>query len=199
MTLKSSQMMNDISYIRSFFLTKKDKTDRLLFEHAVDTADILHDSLTRSGEIIGCKNFDDMWRSALGHDLLEDTTVTKEELEKKWGIKVVSLIIDLTNAKGDGNVSGYIEKLQHVPEEAAILKLCDIVSNANNSVKCTDKASKEWFTNFWIPLLESYNQIFRKRKFVLYPKTAMYLCDIIRSQTQLLTSLIIDTKNDRKT
>ncbi len=181
----------DIAFIRDAFDGKKDATERLSIDHAIDTAQTLLLVLKQERESSLVVNLQDLWRAALAHDVLEDTKIDQKILQKKWGTAVLTKIEHLTNRQGDSDFSQYLEHLKTVEEESALIKLADITSNVKNSVICINDKNASWMKTFWIPLLESYLHIFRERPFSSFPRTSRKFLAIIQSQTEILKEKLL--------
>ena len=85
-----------------------------------------------------CHDSEDIYVAALAHDLLEDTLITEERLEKDWGSSVTELVIQLTDPSRpeDGNR----EQRKLIDREHYIgacpcsqtIKLADLISNTQS-------------------------------------------------------------------
>lgn len=166
--------MTDFAFIRSAFGEQKDKTQRFGWDHAFDVGRRLLTTLVETEEL-DPQTAIDLWRAAIGHDLLEDTAVTEAELKKRWGTVTMSYIQDLTNRKGDRDFTDYIAALREAPEEVILIKLCDIASNAENSLHHYHLAGPGWLRSFWLPLLEKYCSAFADYPFEKYPRSGNQL------------------------
>ena len=77
--------------------------------------------------------------AALLHDVIEDTDITLEELEKNFPVEIIDVLKLLTHKKGEDYFE-YIKRIKEDPAAKAV-KLADIAHNcdfsrvdANNSV-----------------------------------------------------------------
>lgn len=83
----------------------------------------------------------EMRMAALLHDVIEDTGVTRQDLERIFGIEVAALVGDVTNVAkpedGDRAARHAINKahLQRALPRAKTIKLADIISNIKNIVE----------------------------------------------------------------
>jgi len=72
-----------------------------------------------------------------GHDLLEDTDTTFEELVEKFGPLVASLIFEMTNdeeeIKSIGKLEYHKKKLSGMSNYGLIIKLCDRLHNVSDN------------------------------------------------------------------
>jgi len=69
---------------------------------------------------------------ALLHDTVEDTDTTSEELEKEFGKKICSIVMDVTDDKTQGKQvrkQAQIDHAAHASDEAKLVKLADKISN----------------------------------------------------------------------
>ena len=76
---------------------------------------------------------EDLVISALLHDTLEDTNVTREEIEEKFGFLVLQTVLALTKSKDDRprrvRNAEYFGRLKNAPREVKILKMLDRLDN----------------------------------------------------------------------
>lgn len=180
-------MVKHLEYIYVLFGDKRNTTGGLLWLHAVDTMMILRGVLKKSQED---KNILELSLVALGHDLLEDTDVTADEIGEMWGMRVMKGIMGLTKMEADkGDQSQYIKKLSTQSEEMWLVKLADIVSNVSNSIAVRDSISLDWCTDFWFPLLKLYQSWYSKIVWVNFPKSGKKLVEMCdRAITKLIIS-----------
>ena len=66
--------------------------------------------------------------AALLHDLIEDTDISSDEIENKFGKKVASIVNELTIPDKDIK-DQYLEDLKFASNEAKIIKLADRIDN----------------------------------------------------------------------
>lgn len=81
------------------------------------------------------------------HDLLEDTSVTKEELVSLFGEKIADIVECVTDEPGDNRKdrkSKTYAKTAYNPN-AIILKLADRIANVENSLPITKKRSLDMY------------------------------------------------------
>ncbi len=77
---------------------------------------------------------DEMVAAAWLHDVIEDTTLTADDILAACGLSVLRLVLELTNAKTEGlnraeRKAVQHRKLVHVSLEAKIIKCCDRLDN----------------------------------------------------------------------
>jgi (p)ppGpp synthase/HD superfamily hydrolase len=148
---------SDIALARKWYGDKRNISGVPVILHVQDAAESLKRNYKDLVEI-DSEHFRTLYLAALGHDLFEDTEVEKSEVEKYWGKEVVNLITLLTNMRGDKDFTEYIEILSKSKEDVRLVKLVDIISNLNNSLRTFNQLDKAWVANFWIPLLDQYNE-----------------------------------------
>ena len=107
---------------------------------------ILH-SLKVGTKLIELGEEKDVVISGLLHDLLEDTKCKKEEIEKKFGKKVIKLVLACTF---DRNIKDYkkrwkvsLTNIDKAGKEAFIIKLVDQMDNLPYYILILDKNRKE--------------------------------------------------------
>lgn len=77
----------------------------------------------------------DVLAAALLHDTLEDTDTTEEELEKEFGSRVLSLVLEVTDDKSlqkKVRKQKQIDHAEHLSKEAALIKLADKITNVRD-------------------------------------------------------------------
>lgn len=159
-----------LEFIKKHFGDKKQPSGPLfMWEHALQVARYLTKSLQKTGEIEE-NRIKTLQYVALGHDLLEDTKCTQEEIANRWGYEVLRYIQLLSNMKGDDDIDEYMETLGTVNEEVFIVKLADIFANVKNSIVNFENSSEDFLLNKWPKFLEDYKNLF-KRKVVSYKNT----------------------------
>lgn len=82
----------------------------------------------------------EMYQAALLHDVLEDTPVTRDEIEARFGSKTAELVGWLsdvsTQADGNRKTRKTLDRahLAMAPAEAKTIKLADLISNAKDII-----------------------------------------------------------------
>lgn len=86
---------------------------------------------------------DELVKAALGHDLLEDTKTTENDIELRWGWQVLSLIQELTTNEEEKNKVGKSEylasKMSTMSSWALVIKLCDRLHNVMDFIFASPK------------------------------------------------------------
>lgn len=185
MSKNKNVFASDIALARKWYGDKRNLSGAPIILHVQDAANSLKRNHKELAEI-NPEHFRTLYRAALGHDLFEDTNVKKSEVEKYWGKEVVNLINLMTNMKGDKDFTEYIKVLSKSEEDVRLIKLVDIVSNLNNSLKTFDELDKKWVANFWIPLLDQYNEKLLPVPWSKYQYLASSITQEIRKKITLL-------------
>ena len=81
---------------------------------------------------------EDLVVAALLHDVIEDTDVTPEELEERFGRRVTELVLEETEDKSGSwfeRKSATVEHLKHATLENKMLTLADKLSNLRSTAR----------------------------------------------------------------
>jgi len=96
---------------------------------------ILHPARVAGMVTIHKDSTEKMVAAAWLHDVLEDTSVTEEDIITRFGREVAVLVKDMTNVPKDSHIPRDIrkamdrERLMKVSDEAKLIKLCDRIDN----------------------------------------------------------------------
>ncbi len=167
----SEQLLDALVFFRQAHGKQAYKDGLLYWHHLYTVATILKTALDET------KEMDDETKKALiiaafGHDSLEDTTATAEEVEKKFGLLVLEFINGLTNKVGDYDTRNYEEQVINAREEIRLLKMCDSIDNYHRvAYRVTDNGA-EWLEEKVLPIMENMYKKILETNFVKYPKTA---------------------------
>lgn len=109
---------------------RKGKNKRPYIEHPIMVAGLIEKYKGNSHAI------DELKAASYLHDTLEDTDTTFEELVKKFGIQVASLVVELTNIDEFKDEMGKAKyqaiNISHISNWAFDIKLCDILANLSD-------------------------------------------------------------------
>lgn len=87
----------------------------------------------------GVPHNDEMLAAALLHDTIEDTPVTRDDIEREFGEKVAVLVMELTDQCHEGNraarKAAEAARLGTISPEAQTVKLADFISNTRSIVE----------------------------------------------------------------
>lgn len=101
-------------------------TNRPCLSHLEETAQLLWESTD------GQAHYDE-YIAALFHDIIENTSVTLDEVGKDFGGKVMGIVADVTNnnlqLEAEGRDIYLAKKINNLTEEAFTIKLCSRLSN----------------------------------------------------------------------
>jgi guanosine-3',5'-bis(diphosphate) 3'-pyrophosphohydrolase len=92
--------------------------------HPVEVAAILSEA--------GAVEDNDVLQAALLHDTIEDTETEREEIESHFGLRICSIVVEVTDDKSlqkQERKAAQIAHAPHLSKEAQSLKLADKISN----------------------------------------------------------------------
>jgi (p)ppGpp synthase/HD superfamily hydrolase len=73
-------------------------------------------------------NLNNAIQIALLHDVLEDTPITKNELQQTFTPEVAHGV-DLLSKRKDQPIQEYLQKIKDGPKDIALIKMCDRITN----------------------------------------------------------------------
>lgn len=139
------------------------------FTHVIDVMK----RLSIYGFFYGNEGFEDeyvtyMLLGGLGHDLIEDTDVTYDEIVELWGEDVANLILSVTRTEGDSATKlqkwEFLDQIAHCKDDNAILlkiadRYCNVMDYTMTDYKYAAKYAlqahsllmkfREFDTNLW--------------------------------------------------
>ncbi|WP_064644556.1 HD domain-containing protein, partial [Orientia tsutsugamushi] len=107
-----------IFYAQKYHGQQKRDTGELYYTHPLEVAYMVSDYSFETDTII----------TAILHDTLEDTTLTKEKIAKVFGVKIAEQVFDLTRIRNNKKISSreMIKILrQQNKKDLLLIKLCD--------------------------------------------------------------------------
>ena len=159
-------------------------------EHLYGVASVISSAMNLSGEIeddeLGRELRDDIIYAALGHDLIEDTDVSEDEIIAATNERTLSIIKDLTNPDDDSHTERYMNQLEKASEEARIVKYADLIENTLSVTYNYHILGKDWLEIFYRPILEKTTGVLGQTQFEKYPETARILKEMLATSTALL-------------
>lgn len=155
-------------------------------EHLIGVKSILSSTLEITGECTDEALLKDMQDAALGHDLIEDTDVSEDEIVEVSNERVLHLIKELSNPVDDAHTDEYMKQLSDASEEARIIKYCDLLENTISVCYGLQDLGIDWFYGFYEPILNKTTSVLADTKFIKYPKTAALLSSALKMATDLL-------------
>lgn len=168
----SITMMEDIIERAHGMQKRQDGTTNATHVRRVRT--ILLHVLTVTGELTE-ENRISFNCAALGHDLLEDTEVSNDEVRSIAGEQALAWITELTNAEGDYKTEHYVAQMQVASEEARLVKYADLTDNILHGSYSSATLGRTWLEGFFLPIVDPMRQMLDTTQFVRYPKTAAQL------------------------
>lgn len=175
--------------VKKYHKTQYRNKDRVPYiEHLIGVKSILSSVLEITGE---CKDkilLGDMLDAALGHDLIEDTSVSKDEIMNASDERALHLIEELSNPVDDTHTDEYMKQISNASEEARVIKYCDLLENTTSVCYGLQDLGVDWFYNFYEPILKRTTDNLANTEFINYPKTA----NLLRSALKMSTSLLYD-------
>jgi hypothetical protein len=112
---------------------------------------------------------------ALGHDLLEDSPITREELRECVGEAGLQFIEEMTNTEGDDHITGYVAQILAASEEARLIKYADLCDNLLHASYQVPLFKSGWMDGFFLPIVDPMREAVGTTSFTAYPKTAELL------------------------
>lgn len=128
--------------------------------------------------------------SALGHDALEDTPVSKDELAQVFGGRGLTLIEGMTNRLGDDHPVEYVAQVAAAEEAVRLIKLSDLYDNCTSVVFNIGRLGVAWTEDWFLPIVRPMIDAVAPSPFKTYPKAAARLRDmVLASYAQLLEAI----------
>lgn len=124
--------------------------------------------------------------SALGHDSLEDTAVTKEELASVFGARGLTLIEGMTNPLGDDYPDEYVAQVIAAEEAVRLIKLSDLYDNCTSVTFNIPELGAEWTENWFLPIVRPMVAAVTVTEFPTYPKAGARLKQMVTTTYAML-------------
>ena len=155
-------------------------------DHLLGVKTVLSSSLSKFGECKDKQAFQDMCDAALGHDLLEDTDATEEDVLSATNPHVLALIKELTNPVDDDHTDQYMQQLRTASEEARLIKYADLIENTASVCYCFHVVGEKWAYEFYRPILRRTRAVLEETSFPNYPETAHFMRNSLSVYADLL-------------
>ena len=136
----------------------------------------------------------DMCNAAIGHDLIEDTDVTEDDIVRASNRRVLGLIKELTNPIDDDHTEQYMEQLKVASEEARLIKYADLVENTISVCYNFHIVGEEWAYNFYRAIMYRTLSVLEETEFPIYPRTAEFLHSMLKVYIRVLNNKNLQTQ-----
>jgi GTP diphosphokinase / guanosine-3',5'-bis(diphosphate) 3'-diphosphatase len=123
-----------------------------VWHHVARVADILALVLNQTGE----GSEEERWticHAALGHDLLEDTDATLEEVKEIFGERGFELIVGMTDDWDSNSPSLYVDKVMASDEPVQLTKLADLFDNYTSAAHNLHTLGLQWAREYFMPIV----------------------------------------------
>ena len=155
------------------------------FHHLARVSRVLEVTLCETGE--GTREEREaMILASLGHDAIEDTPVTADELRPVFGDRAVELIQGMTNTIGDHDHGPYIRQVTAAEEAVRVIKWSDLYDNTTGVVYNLFDLGVPWAESFYLPISRPMIAALSETAFTIYPKAAGRLAAMVRTSMRLL-------------
>lgn len=157
--------------------------------HVTRVATLITTALKSSGEA-DARLLEIFEMAGLGHDLLEDTKATREEVGTIAGDEALAIIETLTNTLGDDHPLPFVTQVCAGSEEARLVKLGDLCDNFFHASYSINTLGVPWMHSFFLPIVMPMHDAIQKTPFPKYPKAAAALLSAINlARTHLEKSI----------
>ncbi|HTM67685.1 MAG TPA: HD domain-containing protein [Candidatus Binatia bacterium] len=130
---------------------------------------------------------EDIALAGLGHDAVEDTEVTEEELREAFGERGVALIMGMTNRLGDDeDVAPYVRQVAAAEEGVRLIKLADLYDNCTSVLYDLFVLKPQWAEGWFLPIVEPMIAAVLPTTFTRFPAAAERLKAMVRSSHAML-------------
>lgn len=133
--------------------------------------------------------------AALGHDALEDTPVTEEELVAVFGSRGLALIEGMTNRLGDDHPEEYVAQVAASEEAVRLIKLSDLYDNCASVVYNIPKLGVEWTEGFFLPIVRPMIAALVETDFPTYPKAGERFKQMVKTTHAILLEAVARQKS----
>jgi len=164
---ESNKIKKAIFYAKKNYGRIKDGSGTLIYDHCLRVAFYLYRLLNID---IQKSLKEDIVIASLFHDLLEDTKAKEDEIEKRFGSRVLKYTKQMT-INFDKGIKKAVESLYNIDNEVFLIKLSDIYDNVSKSFFMVRKNKIEWYEDFFLPLLTEYNKLIDDRVNLIKKKT----------------------------
>jgi len=180
--------------VRKYHSHQKRAGNRPYWEHCFSVAKAVEQALSKENRV-DTNRMRQIVLAAKGHDLYEDTDVPSKTIVDQYGKGVHDLIQELTNAEGDDDVKGYVEKMRYASEEARLIKLADLLDNYRSVKKNMAELGREWIEGWFLKIVEPMYSQMRNTEFSEFPMAAEYLLRGVEKEREGLLQKVQEEYN----
>ena len=137
---------------------------------------------------------DDIALAGLGHDAVEDTEVTEQELREAFGERGFALIMGMTNRLGDDDVGPYVRQVAAAEEGVRLIKLADLYDNCTSVLYDLFVLKPQWAEGWFLPIVEPMIEAVLPTSFTTYAAAAERLKGMVRTSHEMLRNECIRYK-----
>ncbi|MEI6054017.1 MAG: hypothetical protein WCQ49_01475 [Candidatus Saccharibacteria bacterium] len=163
--------------------------------HCRNVASLAVYAMKKDGMIQDDALLEDIALAALGHDLLEDTKIRKDELASQYGDRAADFIDTLTNHQDDQHTDEYMGQISSAPEEVRIIKYSDLVDNITSVFYNLDELGLKWGNEFFRPIMDKTIKILGSSDFSKYKVAA----EVLSSCANLYANILRDRLDSKET
>jgi len=146
--------------------------------HTDAVADICDQALRLTGELPP-DAAEDVVLAAHGHDLYEDTAVTRTMIRQSYGARVDGWIEGMTNRKGDADRAEYVRHLAESDDETRVIKCADLIDNMLSVAYGLHDVGLDWAREFFLPIADETRVVLLATPFTRLPRTGAYLIGLV--------------------
>lgn len=180
--------------IRKYHGPLKPRSDGPPWHHLDRVSKLLELVLEESGEG-SPEERETIALSALGHDALEDTPVTKDEIVAVFGARGLALIEGMTNRLGDDHPAEYVAQVAASEEAVRLIKLSDLYDNCASVTFNITRLGVEWTEGYFLPIVRPMIATIVETDFPTYPKSSGRLKEMVKATQAILLEAVARQKS----
>jgi (p)ppGpp synthase/HD superfamily hydrolase len=146
--------------------------------HTDAVADICRSALARPDAAVG-EAAEDLLLAAYGHDLYEDTSVSRDLIRREYGDRVDRWIADLTNQQGDTDREAYLRHLAGTEDEVRVVKCADLIDNQLSVAYGLHDLGLPWAREFLLPIATETRDVLRATPFARLPEIGRHMLLVV--------------------
>ena len=132
--------------------------------------------------------------AGLGHDSLEDTKVTRDELVARFGPRGTSIIEGMTNRLGDEHQDDYVAQVAVAEEGVRLVKFSDLYDNCTSVTYDLSTLGVRWTEEFFLPIVQPMIKAVMPTEFSEFPRAADRLKGMVRISYAMLLDEVARSK-----